>query len=81
MKLTTTKLMAIELTSEERTALETVYDVIVNFHNKAISSFEEGTYQSPIYGDVITLDELPRTIGILDFFLKNPIVHAIESEG
>ena len=80
MKFTATKLIAIELTNEEKEALEIVHDVLANFHNNAAISFEEKLYQAPIYGDIVDLEEIPRVLGIIDFFRDNPIVHAIEKE-
>lgn len=80
MKFTATKLIAIELTNEEKEALEIAYDVLANFNNRAATSFEEELYQSPIYGDIVDLEEIPRVLGIIDFFRNNSIVHAIERE-
>lgn len=80
MRLTATKLMAIDLTTEEKNALILTHDIIANFNNKAVNSFDEDIYQSPIYGDVIELDEFPRVLGVIDFLLNNSIVHAIDKE-
>ena len=80
MKFTATKLIAIELTNEEKEALEIAHDVLANFNNRAVTSFEEELYQSPLFGDIVDLEEIPRVLGIIDFFRNNPIVHAIERE-
>ena len=80
MKFTATKLIAIELTNEEKEALEIAHDVLANFNNRAVTSFEEELYQSPIFVDIVDLEEIPRVLGIIDFFRNNPIVHAIERE-
>jgi DNA-binding XRE family transcriptional regulator len=80
MTLNTRKIISIELTDKEKEALEIAHDIIAGFNNNVVYVFEEQTYQSPLYGDCIELDELSRVVGVLDFFRNNPVVHAINPE-
>lgn len=78
MKLNPTTFISLELTEEERNALILAHDVIAYFNNKVKEVSDKEVFQSPIMGDVIEFDELPRTIGIIDFFINNSFVQAID---
>ena len=78
MKLNPTTFIGLELTEEEKNALILAHDVIAHFHNKAREMSDKEVFQSPFLGDVVELDELPRMVGVIDFFINNPFVQGID---
>lgn len=78
MKLNPTTFISLELTEEEKNALILTHDVITHFNNKVREMSDKEVFQSPFLGDVIELDELPRMVGIINFFINNPFVQAID---
>ena len=78
MKLNPTTLISLELAEEEKKALILARDVIVYFHNKTREMSDKEVFQSPFLDDVVELDELPRMVGIIDFFINNPFIEAID---
>ena len=78
MKLNPTTFISLELTEEEKNALIIAHDVIAHFNNKVREVSDKETFQSPFLGDVVELDELPRVVGVIDFFINNSFVQAID---
>lgn len=78
MKLNPTTFIGLELTEEEKEALILAHDVIAHFNNKVRKMSDKEVFQSPFLGDVIELGELLRTVGVIDFFINNPFVQAID---
>ena len=78
MKLNSTTFISLELTKEEKEALILTHDVIAHFNNKVREISDKEVFQSPFLGDVIELGELPRMVGIIDFFINNPFVQGID---
>jgi hypothetical protein len=78
MKLNPTTFISLELTEEEKKALILTHDVIAHFNNKVREMSDKEVFQSPFLGDVIELDELPRMVGVINFFINNPFVQAID---
>ena len=78
MKLNPTTFISLELTKEEKEALILAHDVIAHFNNKVREMSDKEVFQSPFLGDVIEFGELLRTVGVIDFFINNPFVQAID---
>lgn len=78
MKLNPTTFISLEFTEEEKNALIIAHDVIAHFNNKVREISDKETFQSPFLGDVVELGELPRTVGVIDFFINNSFVQAID---
>ena len=80
MKITPIHSIAFTFSEEEQKSISRVINMMTDIHNHLFYEQEASTIQSPVYGDCITADELPRVVGILQFFANNPYANLIKDE-
>lgn len=81
MKITPIHSIAFTFSEEEQKSISRVIDMLAKIHDHLEYEQEVSTIQSPVYGDCVTADELPRVVGILQFFANNPYANLIKDEG
>lgn len=81
MKITPFTSIAFTFTDEEQKSISRVINMMEEVHHHLVYEQGANIIQSPLYGDCVTADELPRMVGILQFFANNPCANIVKDEG
>jgi hypothetical protein len=80
MKITPINSIAFTFSEEEQKSITRVINMMDDIYHHLVYEQGANIIQSPVYGDCVTADELPRMVGILQFFANNPYANIVKDE-